>query len=76
MDEQAPLDLLPRNDKYAVIIRNGVFGWDRLENKEGDEEQEEIKLNGKKAIENGPAKNNNAPKVAFTKKREVSMQVS
>ncbi|XP_071497740.1 ATP-binding cassette sub-family C member 5-like [Diadema antillarum] len=68
MDEQRPLDILPRNDKYAVIIRNGVFAWDRLETGDlEEEEEEEIKLNG--------TANNNAPKVSYVKTREVNMQV-
>nr|XP_054771002.1 ATP-binding cassette sub-family C member 5-like [Lytechinus pictus] len=75
MDEQNPLDVLPRNDKYAVIIRNGVFGWDRLESGEQEEEEEEeIKLKSR-AIENGSA-NNNDRKVAYVHTREVNLQVS
>ncbi|XP_030837608.1 multidrug resistance-associated protein 5 isoform X1 [Strongylocentrotus purpuratus] len=73
MDEQNPLDILPRNDKYAVIIRNGVFGWDRLESGEQEEEEEEeIKLKSR-AIENGA--NNNERKVAYVHTREVNLQV-
>ncbi|XP_041482605.1 multidrug resistance-associated protein 5-like [Lytechinus variegatus] len=74
MDEQNPLDVLPRNDKYAVIIRNGVFAWDRLESGEQEEEdEEEIKLKSR-AIENGSA-NNNDRKVAYVHTREVNLQV-
>lgn len=41
MEDMSPLDKLPENDKYAVLIKNGTFAWDKLEKERDEDEAEE-----------------------------------
>lgn len=50
MEDMSPLDKLPENDKYAVLIKNGTFAWDKLEKErdegEDDEDGDKIRMKG------------------------------
>ncbi|PIK36814.1 putative multidrug resistance-associated protein 5 [Apostichopus japonicus] len=47
MEDMSPLDKLPDNDRFAVLIKGGTFAWDKLE-KENDQdvvdERDQVKL--------------------------------